>query len=88
MSISSPGQATAALSGKSAALGGLVGHLQARRLGAVCADEPTGILTHHLVQDEATDAFLDRLVAVTDAHPAARWLDATRSLRPDTLDPA
>jgi hypothetical protein len=62
--------------GEDAALGGLVQHLRARRLRAVCTEEPTGILTHHLVQDEATDAFLDRLIAVSIAHPAALWLDA------------
>ena len=68
--------------GDQAALGGLVGHLQARRRGAVCADEPTGILTHHLVQDEATDAFLDRLMAVSVSHPAVRWLDASEIFAP------
>jgi hypothetical protein len=68
--------------GEAAALRGLVGHLQARRCGAVCADEPTGILTHHLVQDEATDAFLDRLIAVSVRHPAARWLDACEIFAP------
>jgi hypothetical protein len=69
--------------GEEAALGGLVGHLRARRLRAVCADEPTGILTHHLIQDEATDAFLDRLIAVSVAHPAALWLDAGEIFAPD-----
>jgi hypothetical protein len=62
--------------GEAAALGGIVGHLQARRLGEVDPQEPTGILTHHLVQDEATEAFLRRLVAITKEHPATRWLDA------------
>jgi len=62
--------------GQEAALGGVVRHLQARRLGEGDNDEPTGILTHHLVQDEATDAFLRRLVTITEEHPAARWLDA------------
>jgi hypothetical protein len=62
--------------GEAAALGGIVGHLQARRLGEVDPREPTGILTHHLVQDEATEAFLRRLVAITKGHPATRWLDA------------
>ena len=33
-------------------------------------------LTHHLVQDEATGAFLGRLISLTHNHPAARWLDA------------
>jgi len=74
--------------GEDAALSGLVQHLRARRLCAVCADEPTGILTHHLVRDEATDAFLDRLITVSGAHPAVRWLDAGEIFVPDTRDPA
>jgi hypothetical protein len=45
-------------------------------------DEPTGILTHHLVQDEATDAFLHRLGVVTGTHAAARWLDPTEIFAP------
>jgi hypothetical protein len=63
--------------GERTALGGLIGHLRARRLHEVDAEEPTGILTHHLVQDEATEAFLRRLVAITGGHRAACWLDAT-----------
>lgn len=62
--------------GEAAALGGMVRHLRARRLGEVDDEEPTGILTHHLVQDEATDVFLRRLVAITNQHPATSWLDA------------
>jgi len=62
--------------GEGAALGGIVGHLQARRLAKVDAEEPTGILTHHLVQDVSTDEFLRRLVAITGEHPAARWIAA------------
>ncbi len=62
--------------GETAALGGLVWHLRARRCGAVDRDEPTGILSHHLVQDAATSAFLDYLLRLTLDHPAARWLDA------------
>ena len=54
-----------------------MGHLRARRFLEVDAEEPTGILTHHLVQDERTNDFLRRLVTVTSAHPATRWLDAT-----------
>ncbi|MGX1308433.1 hypothetical protein AB7M35_003191 [Amorphus suaedae] len=34
---------------------------------------PIGILTHHLVQDEATWSFLDAFLGVAAAHPAARW---------------
>jgi hypothetical protein len=74
--------------GEERALGMLVEHLRARRLGVVCADEPTGILTHHLVQDEATDAFLDRLVAVTGAHAGTRWLDAREVFAATMVVPA
>jgi len=63
--------------GEEAALRGLIGHLRARRSKGVDAGEPTGILTHHLVQDEATDTFLRKLAAITGGHRAARWLDAT-----------
>jgi hypothetical protein len=68
--------------GEKAALDGLIDHLRARRLGFACADEPTGILTHHLIQDGATDTFLHRLLEVTDAHAAARWLDPVEVFDP------
>jgi|SRR5271166_1436045 len=70
--------------GEETALGGIVRHLRARRFGEVDTHEPTGILTHHLVQDEATDEFLRRLVAITTEHPATRWLDAAKVFA-DTL---
>lgn len=60
--------------GDGAALGMAVSHLRARRLGAVDAIEPTGLLTHHLVMDAATWAFTERFLRTTLAHPAARWL--------------
>jgi hypothetical protein len=44
-----------------------------QRLCAVLdPDEPIGILTHHLVMDEAGWTFLDRLLGVLARHPAAR----------------
>src|SRR5579883_282812 len=54
----------------------LVGHLSARREDRVDADEPTGILTHHLCLDAESRIFLERLVAFTRAHPAVRWMPA------------
>lgn len=63
--------------GEEAALERLIAHLRARRLGSVCSAEPTGVLTHHLVQDASTDAFLYRLINVTQAHPTVSWLNAT-----------
>ena len=64
------------------ALGAIVGHLAARRLGRVDGEEPTGLLTHHLVQDAATDAFLRRFVDVVRRHPAARWAAASEIFLP------
>lgn len=68
--------------GEAVALGGLTAHLRARRCGEADPDEPTGILTHHLVQDEATGAFLGRLLRLTLDHPAAHWLDADAVFAP------
>ena len=62
--------------GTGPALAALIGHLRGRRLGGVCPDVPLGILTHHLVQDAATESFLRRLVGITRAHGAVRWLAA------------
>jgi peptidoglycan/xylan/chitin deacetylase (PgdA/CDA1 family) len=59
--------------GTEAALGGIVGTLQRRRLGDAAG--PTGILTHHLIMDDATAEFMGGLVAVVAGHPAARWVD-------------
>ena len=61
--------------GESAALALTLDHLRARRLGLADPAEPTGILTHHLVQDAATDAFLERLLPLTREHRGARLLD-------------
>ena len=41
----------------------------------------TGLLTHHLAHDDACWTFIDRFVAETAAHPAARWR-AARDLFP------
>jgi peptidoglycan/xylan/chitin deacetylase (PgdA/CDA1 family) len=68
--------------GEAAALGGIVGHLRARREGRVDPDEPTGILSHHLVQDEASGHFLGRLVAAMHGQRAARWLGADEVFGP------
>jgi peptidoglycan/xylan/chitin deacetylase (PgdA/CDA1 family) len=36
-----------------------------------------GVLTHHLVHDDQAWAFLNRLFALTAAHPACRWASAS-----------
>ena len=66
--------------GGATALGRLVGCLQANRFAAGPA-RPIGILTHHLIQDAATAAFLERLVALTRSHGAARWAAAGEFLQ-------
>jgi hypothetical protein len=68
--------------GEDVALDRLVGHLRGRRLGFFDCAEPTGIMTHHRVQDRAAEKFLARLLALTLAHPAARWLAAGEVFAP------
>jgi hypothetical protein len=60
--------------GEEAALALATTHLAARRLGQADRDEPTGLLTHHLVQDEAIWDFTAEFLARTTKHKAARWL--------------
>lgn len=58
-----------------AALTAATAHLAAKREGRADAGEATGLLTHHLVQDDATWDFLARFLDVTATHPAVRWRD-------------
>ncbi|MDH3639439.1 MAG: polysaccharide deacetylase family protein [Gammaproteobacteria bacterium] len=61
--------------GAERALQQLLRHLQARREGEADSREPTGLLTHHLVEDNECWMFLDELISRTAGHPV-RWLDA------------
>lgn len=54
----------------------LAGHLAAKRQGTADAAEPSGLLSHHLVHDEAAWGFLAQLLARLGAHPAVRLLGA------------
>lgn len=74
--------------GTAPALASLVGQLRARRLAdgdgagaAAAAALPVGILTHHLIMDGATAAFLDRLIATARGHFAIRWAGAGERLQ-------
>jgi hypothetical protein len=67
--------------GEAVALGGLVGHLRASRLGGAASAGPIGVLTHHLVMDGPTTAFLDRLLQLTRTHAAVRWANAAELLQ-------
>ena len=60
--------------GEEAALAQLVAHLAARRSGAADAEEPTGVMSHHLAHDERTWEFLTRLVGEIGACDGAHWL--------------
>jgi hypothetical protein len=62
--------------GAPAALGLAAAHLRARRLGEVDADEPTGLLTHHLAQDSESWRFLADFVRAVADSPGARWIAA------------
>ncbi len=68
--------------GAAAALDGLTAHLRDRRCGSADTDEPTGILTHHLVQDSAASAFLAEFIGMTRRHPAVHWLEAGEVFAP------
>lgn len=54
----------------------LIQHLQAKRTGYRDAGEPSGILTHHLVQSEAVWQFFERLVDFLSRQPAVNWVSA------------
>lgn len=73
--------------GDDAVLGRAVDFLARRRTGQVDANEPTGILSHHLVHDDACWAFLERLVALIEAHGAARWQCPADLFRPRPVTP-
>lgn len=67
--------------GESEVLTLLKTHLVTRRKALVdphyppsVSDEPTGILTHHLVHDEETWRFLDNLLDTLRRHPATKLL--------------
>lgn len=53
-----------------------ISHLAARRESRVDPDEPTGLLTHHLIHDEDAWSFLEAFLQRTKRHPSVRWMDA------------
>jgi len=54
----------------------LIQHLVAKRTGYRDAGEPTGLLTHHLEQNDAVWDFCAELLEFINLHPAACWTDA------------
>ncbi len=63
--------------GEEVVLDAITTHLAAQREGHADQAEPTGILTHHLVQDQPTSRFLEQLLPFLAARPAARWAMTT-----------
>lgn len=61
--------------GTGAALKLVIDHLADRRLGRADAQEPTGLLGHHLVHDDDAWDFIAAFIDATAKHEAARWLD-------------
>lgn len=59
--------------GEAEVLDDIAAHLRARRLGTADRDEPTGILSHHLVADEPGLAFFRDLARFVSAHLGAVW---------------
>lgn len=62
--------------GTETAVGAAVAHLAARRTGDADGEEATGLMTHHLVQDDDTWQFVEQFIALAKAHPATEWLTA------------
>ena len=65
--------------GSGDALRQITGHLAARRQGEA-TDEPTGLMTHHIVHDDECWQFLETFVTVLADHPAAAWCDPFEAL--------
>jgi hypothetical protein len=63
--------------GNEPAIERVLAHLRERRLATCDAEEPTGILTHHLDEDSRSYDFIERLVEVIGSHRAAKWLRAS-----------
>lgn len=55
-------------------IGQAITHLGARRQGTSDPDEPSGLITHHLVHDTACWDFIETFISVTKCHDSVRWL--------------
>lgn len=68
---------TRRFAGASQAISQLVNHLEAKRLGNTDINEAAGIMTHHLVHDEACWDFLDQLFTFLSASPHVKLLSVS-----------
>jgi hypothetical protein len=67
--------------GTAAALGSLVAWLGHVRVRDAAPAGPIGILTHHMIMDRETVAFLKTLTRLIAGHRAARWVDIAEASR-------
>jgi len=65
--------------GEEPVLAAVTGHLKARRQEAVDKSEPTGLLTHHLDQDQEGWDFIARLLDLTGGQSCVKWLGASEA---------
>ncbi len=72
---------TRGFAGRSAVLSQIIDHLINKRTGAADTDEPTGLLSHHKVHDEACWSFLNQFAENIAEHRAARILDGVGAFR-------
>ena len=68
---------TRGFAGHETVLGQASKHLRDKREGRADPAEPTGLLTHHLVHDEACWDFLSEFNRFIREHPGAYWADVT-----------
>lgn len=54
----------------------LIGYLRLRRNGFVSPDAPIGLLTHHIVHDDAIWSLCDSLLEALGRHPAVAFAGA------------
>ncbi len=71
--------------GQRRALNAICDHLVQRRLGQIRSDEPTGLLTHHLVHDQETWTFMSRLFHFSKNCSTMKWLSAGEALPGEAL---
>lgn len=62
--------------GQAAAVRQIAGHLKARRNGEVDRDEATGLLSHHLMEDDGVFDFFGQVVKLSNSFEGVRWLSA------------
>ncbi|MCP4275670.1 MAG: hypothetical protein GY779_04885, partial [Gammaproteobacteria bacterium] len=56
----------------------IIAHLSAKRAGLVDPDEPTGIMTHHLIHDAGCWSFLDELFSFFLSQSSASLISARK----------